>query len=110
MDKLIESYSGDLRRVVSVSDFTRRASSYLQKLDGTRSPLLLTVNGRAAAVVQDAETYQEMVDLLRLLVRSVDSLENGERADDSELEELQRFVESTKGRELSLKLLGRDAD
>lgn len=102
MDKLIESYSGDLRRVVSVSDFTRRASSYLQKLDGTRSPLLLTVNGRAAAVVQDAETYQEMVDLIKLLARANKSESSGAEMNSELVDEVKQFVLEAGQRDLAI--------
>ncbi len=102
MDKISESYSGDVRRVVSVSDFTRRASSYLQKLDGTRSPLVLTVNGRAAAVVQDAETYQEMVDLIKLFSRAHRSENSGAKKDAALIDEVNQFVLEAGKRNLAI--------
>ncbi|QEI40619.1 hypothetical protein BMF77_01189 [Dolichospermum sp. UHCC 0315A] len=37
------------------------------KLKETQSPIVLTVNGKAAAVVQDAESYQKLIDRLELL-------------------------------------------
>ena len=46
----------------SVTDFTRNAKAYIQQIRTSRSPMALTVNGDAQVVVQDAETFQSMVD------------------------------------------------
>ena len=35
----------------------------MQHLKDTKRPVILTVNGKAAAVVQDAEAYQHLLDL-----------------------------------------------
>ena len=53
--------------ILSVSDFKRRSSELLSRIKKTRQPIVLTVNGRAEAVVQDAASYQEMVDLMERL-------------------------------------------
>jgi prevent-host-death family protein len=47
-----------------VSDFSRKPSEYIARLKATKNPEILTVNGKAELVIQDAEAYQEMVDLL----------------------------------------------
>ena len=49
----------------SLTEFQRHAKALIQKLKGSKSPLVLTVNGRPAVVVQDAETYQALVERLR---------------------------------------------
>jgi prevent-host-death family protein len=49
----------------SLTEFQRNAKSLIGKVKKSRSPLVLTVNGRPEVVVQDAEVYQEMVDRLR---------------------------------------------
>ena len=54
----------DLREVRSVTDFQRNAKEYVSRLKEKRSPLVLTVNGRAEVVVQDAASYQELLDRL----------------------------------------------
>lgn len=46
----------------SVTDFTRNAKSFIQQVKETKRPLALTVNGTAEVVVQDAATYQAMID------------------------------------------------
>ena len=43
--------------------FRNHSAEVLQHLKVTRRPVVLTVNGKAAAVVQDAEAYQHLLDL-----------------------------------------------
>ena len=52
----------DLRDIRSVTDFQKNIKSYVQKLKGSRLPMVLTVNGKAELVVQNAETYQELLN------------------------------------------------
>ena len=54
----------DLRNVRSVTEFQRNIKDYVGRLKRRKIPLVLTVNGRAELVVQDAESYQEMLDRL----------------------------------------------
>lgn len=54
----------DLREVRSVTDFQRNLKDYVGRLKGRKSPLVLTVNGRAELIVQDAESYQALLDRL----------------------------------------------
>jgi prevent-host-death family protein len=54
----------DLREVRSVTEFQRNIKEYVGRLKKKKTPLVLTVNGRAELVVQDAESYQEMLDRL----------------------------------------------
>ena len=46
-----------------LSDFLRNSKSHIQHLQRTREPEILTVNGKAAVVMQDAESYEEMAAL-----------------------------------------------
>jgi PHD/YefM family antitoxin component YafN of YafNO toxin-antitoxin module len=57
----------DLREVRSVTEFQRNAREYVGKLKDSKTPLVLTVNGRAELVVQDAGSYQDMLDRLEEL-------------------------------------------
>jgi len=47
----------------SLTNFTRQTSDYLTHLHETGSPLILTVDGKAELVVQDAAAYQRLVEL-----------------------------------------------
>ena len=54
----------DLREVRSVTEFQRNIKGYVGRLKKKKTPLVLTVNGRAELVVQDAASYQELLDRL----------------------------------------------
>ncbi len=54
----------DLREVRSVTDFQRNLKDYVGRLKGRKSPLVLTVNGRAELIVQDAASYQALLHRL----------------------------------------------
>ena len=67
-----------------LSEFQRGAKAFLAKLKETKTPIVLTVNGKAAAVVQDAESYQQLLDRLELLEsiagirKSIEEFDRGE--------------------------------
>lgn len=63
----------------SLTEFTRNAKSYIQQIKQTKNPIAITINGDAEVVVQDAETYQMMVDELER-TRFIAALMDGERA------------------------------
>jgi prevent-host-death family protein len=50
-----------------LTDFKRKTSDFVSRLKTTRRPVVLTVNGRAELVVQDAESYQKILDRLEKL-------------------------------------------
>ena len=52
----------DLREVRSVTEFQRNIKDYVGRLKQNKTPLVLTVNGRAELVVQDAESYQLILE------------------------------------------------
>jgi len=54
----------DLREVRSVTEFQRNLKDYVGRLKGKKTPLVLTVNGRAELIVQDADSYQALLDRL----------------------------------------------
>ena len=51
------------RDIQSLTSFRRSSGDLMKKLKRTKRPLVLTVNGRAAAVVQDAAAYQRLLDI-----------------------------------------------
>jgi PHD/YefM family antitoxin component YafN of YafNO toxin-antitoxin module len=54
----------DTREIHSLTDFLRNHKAHVTRLKKTQSPEVLTVNGKAAVVVQDAASYQLMLDRL----------------------------------------------
>src|SRR6266581_986685 len=57
----------------SLSDFKRNTSELLDRLKKTGNPLVLTVNGKAEVVVQDAEAYQELLER----VETIEGIQRG---------------------------------
>jgi hypothetical protein len=55
----------DARQIHSLTDFLRHHKAHVARLKETRTPEVLTVNGRAEIVVQDAGSYQDLLDRLR---------------------------------------------
>jgi prevent-host-death family protein len=49
--------------IQSLTTFRRRSGDFMKQLKKTRRPVVLTVKGKAAAVVQDAEAYQRLLDI-----------------------------------------------
>ncbi|MFT5492091.1 MAG: PHD/YefM family antitoxin component YafN of YafNO toxin-antitoxin module [Limisphaerales bacterium] len=51
------------KAIKPLSDFLRNSKSHITALKKTHEAEILTVNGEAAVVVQDAESYEEMAAL-----------------------------------------------
>jgi prevent-host-death family protein len=62
-----------------LTDFKRNTAALLKRMRKTRRPLVLTVNGKAELVVQDARCYQEMLDRLDRL-EAVEAIRVGMQA------------------------------
>lgn len=54
----------DARQIHSMSDFLRNHKAHVARLKETRTPEVLTVNGRAEVVLLDTESYENMVEQL----------------------------------------------
>lgn len=51
----------NLDDIQSLTDFKRNTAKYMKKMKKSRNPVVLTVNGKAELVVQDAMAYQQML-------------------------------------------------
>ena len=87
----------DLRDIHSLSEFQRNTKEFLQQMKQNRGPVVLTVNGRAEVVVQDAESYQAMLNRLdraeaiAAIRRGMNDFENDDAQDAQEaFEEIRR--------------------
>jgi len=52
----------NLDDIYSLTDFQRNTREHVARLRESRRPAVLTVNGRAEVVVQDAASYQELLE------------------------------------------------
>jgi PHD/YefM family antitoxin component YafN of YafNO toxin-antitoxin module len=74
----------DLNDIYSLSDFQRKTREHVERLKQTGKPTVLTVNGKAEIVVQNASAYQALLDLVDqaeaivAIQRGLRSFERGE--------------------------------
>ena len=60
----------------SLSEFKRNTSDFLDQMRGSGNPVVLTINGKAELVVQDAASYQKLLDRVDAL-EALDSIKLG---------------------------------
>jgi prevent-host-death family protein len=72
------------RDIDSLTHFKRNTNEVIEQLKATGQPMVLTVNGKAEIVVQDAASYQAMLDAIDRaeaiagIKRGLDSIDRGE--------------------------------
>jgi prevent-host-death family protein len=71
------------RDIDSLSNFKRDTTRFMERMKQTGAPVVLTVNGKAELVVQDAASYQRLleaadrIESLEVLRRSLDDVAHG---------------------------------
>lgn len=73
-----------LKNIQSLTSFKRNTVESVEQLKKNKSPLVLTVNGKAELVVISADEYEEMTERLeqaetiRAISKGIEAFENGE--------------------------------
>jgi len=70
------SITEDIR---SITDLKRKTNSVLEQIHKTKRPVVLTVNGKAEAVLLDAKEYEKITNafaLLKLLIPAEEDINN----------------------------------
>jgi prevent-host-death family protein len=62
----------------SLTNFKRNTPAFLDRLRESGQPVVLTVNGRAKVVVQDAASYQQLLELIDRL-EAIEGIQRGLR-------------------------------
>ncbi len=82
---LIKNVMIDLvKDIDSLSNFKRNTSRFVKQMKKSGSPVVLTVNGKAQVVVQDAESYQrlleqvEQAETITAINEGITAFKNGE--------------------------------
>jgi prevent-host-death family protein len=90
------------RDIHPLTDFKRNTPEFLRQLKETGHPLVLTINGKAEIVVQDAKSYQRLLDLaerletIQAVKEGLASVERGEgRPMDQVFDELEKNLRVT---------------
>lgn len=74
----------NLNDVRPLTEFLRNHKQHVERLQKLRRPELLTVNGKAAVVIQDAASYQELLErveqaeALEGIQRGLDAMKRGD--------------------------------
>jgi len=75
------SITEDIR---SITDLKRNTSAVLEQIHTTKRPIILTVNGKAEAVIIDAKEYEKTTNafnLLKLLAPAEEDIREGRYAE-----------------------------
>ena len=92
----------DTRQTNPLSDFVKDAEAHVARLKETRAPEILTVNGRAEAVLLDTETYEELLErvrhveavaYVRAVIREAKCAQPNEEATEAEIERSHAIVD-----------------
>lgn len=74
----------NLKNIQSLTSFKRNTIESVEQLKKNKSPLILTVNGKAELVVMGAEDYEELLERLeqaetvKAIKTGIEAFENGE--------------------------------
>ena len=89
------SITEDIR---SITDLKRNTNSVLEQIHKTKRPVILTVNGKAEAVLVDAKEYEKIskaFNLLKLLAPAEEDIREGRFTEAGEF-----FQEFKRGKEV----------
>ncbi len=78
-----------------VSYLKSRSAELLAQINETRRPVIITQNGEPRAVIQDAESYEKMVDSLNLMKILVHSEKDIQEGDTIKQDSLFKHIESS---------------
>ncbi len=88
------------RDIHSLTDFKKKTPEFLQQLKETGDPLILTINGKAELVVQDAASYQKLLDFAeeaRVIERIRQGLEDMKAGRTMSLDNFKKHVRKKHG-------------
>lgn len=85
------------RDIQSLSTFKRNTNDLISQMKETGSPIILTVNGKAEIVVQDAISYQQLldrIDRLETILGIQKSLANVQQGNTQSLDDFIKEMET----------------
>ncbi|KQX95466.1 hypothetical protein ASD28_18590 [Massilia sp. Root133] len=77
-----------VQNIQPISYLKTNTSDVVKQVQETRQPVMITVNGKVQAVIQDPLSYQKMQDqltMLRILAHGQKQIEKGEVTDHEDL-------------------------
>lgn len=80
----------------TVTEFSRKPAEHIKRLADSKRPEILTVNGKAAVVIQDAESYERMAALAEY-AESIQSIRKALSEDSRSLGDFRKEFEAKLG-------------
>jgi prevent-host-death family protein len=81
------------RDIQSLSTFKRNTNEMITQMKETGNPIVLTVNGKAELVVQDAVSYQKLLDFIEKLETIIGIKKGLEDIATGDTQTLNQFIE-----------------
>jgi hypothetical protein len=66
-----------VKDIRSLTDFQRNTKAHLRRLKSTGRPEVLTVNGKAELIVQDAAAFEDMLEAICGIQRGLNEMKAG---------------------------------
>jgi prevent-host-death family protein len=79
--------------IQSLSTFKRNTNELITQMKETGNPVILTVNGKAELVVQDAVSYQKLLDYIEHLETIIGIKKGLEDIEKGDTQSLNQFIE-----------------
>ncbi|WP_370292240.1 type II toxin-antitoxin system Phd/YefM family antitoxin [Thalassolituus sp.] len=80
----------------TVTEFSRKPAEHIKRLADSKRPEILTVNGKAAVVIQDAESYERMAELAEY-AESIQTIRKALSEESRTLDDFKKEFESKLG-------------
>ena len=81
-----------------LTDFKRRTAEFMRRMRTRKRPVVLTVNGKAELVVQDAASYQKLLDRVERL-EAIAAIRQGLKdADEGRIRDARGALKELRGR------------
>lgn len=81
------------RDIQSLSTFKRNTNEMITQMKETGNPIVLTINGKAELVVQDAVSYQKLLDFIEKLETIIGIKKGLEDIATGDTQPLNQFIE-----------------
>jgi PHD/YefM family antitoxin component YafN of YafNO toxin-antitoxin module len=98
---MAEGIKMQIEKIISLDKFVANANELLDNLSSTHSPLILTKDDSAVAVIQNVHDYKKLLNalfMLKLMVQGEKEIQNGQGiGQDKVFAEIDRILESKVG-------------
>ncbi len=92
----------DVRNIKPLSEFRNNIKKYIEELNTTKKPIVVTQHGKSAAVVLNVDEFQQMqdqIDFMRKIIKGLEDYKNDKVYSKSEVfDEIRKMINKTEKR------------